>query len=72
MLKNNEYEIPREGIEFAVQLIKTNHNLKEFNWINNQMGSTENARYLVDAIINLPLINHVRLENCFGALPEGG
>ena len=64
----NEFKYPREGIEFAVELIKSSHNLKAFNWKDNQMGSTENGRYLVDAITNHPSINHVQLENCLAGI----
>jgi len=65
-LNNNEFTNPREGIEFAVQLIKDNTNISEFEFVNNQVSSAENAHCLVEAIISHPSLKHyVRLENCF-------
>jgi len=63
-LTNNDFTV-REGIKFVLKLIKANHNLREINWIENRIGSMEDAKYLARDIINHPSINNVRLENCF-------
>ena len=59
-LSNNAFVDIREGIEFAVQVIKTNPNMKYFFWDYNQLEST------VDAVISHPSIHRIRLENCLG------
>ena len=65
-LTNNEFTNVREGIEFAVKVIKANHNLQEFRWMHNQITNMEDAKYLTRAIINHPSIDNVCLDNCFG------
>jgi len=65
-LINNEFDNVREGIEFVAKLVEDNPNLEQFYWINNDIERMEDACYLVDAIINHPRVQHVRLENCFG------
>lgn len=56
----------REGIEFSMKCMDSNQQLNTFCWVSNPLVSTENARYLVEAIINHPSIDYVQLENCFG------
>jgi len=65
-LNNNSFTNPREGIEFAVQVIKDNNNMSNFEWMYNDFSSMTEAHYLADAIISRLSIDHVRLENCFG------
>jgi hypothetical protein len=66
LLDNTEFVNAREGIDFAIEVIQSNHNLKKFNWINNPITSMDDAQKLVEAIIRHPLIDSIRLENCLG------
>ena len=56
----------RKGIDFAVDIIGDNPKLERFYWLNNDIDRMEDARYLVDAIISHPRVQHIRLDNCFG------
>ena len=70
-LVRNEFVNVREGIDFAVKLVEDNPNLERFDWVDNEIESTEDARYLVNAITTHPHIDDVRLENCFGEDIDG-
>ena len=65
-LDNNEFVSAQEGIEFAIEIIRSNQKLKKFNWVNNPITSMDDANDLVEAIIPHPQIDCIRLENCFG------
>ena len=65
-LQNNSFANVREGIEFAVEVMKSNEMMKAFYWASNTINSMEDARYLVEAVNSHPTINKVRLVNCFG------
>ena len=65
-LVRNEFVNAREGIDFAVKLVEDNPNLEQFDWVNNEIETIEDACYLVDAVISHPHINKVCLDNCFG------
>jgi len=65
-LDNNEFLNIHEGTEFIVTCIQSNRQMTEFCLLNNQLGSAENARSVLDAIISHPSINYIRLENCLG------
>ena len=66
VLDGNDFVNTHDGIEFAVKLIGYNPKLEQFEWVNNQIESMEDARYLVDAIISHPGIVDIRIEHCFG------
>ena len=63
VLDNNDFEEDR-GIEFAVECMQSNLQMKAFHLTNNQIGSVENVHSVLDAVINHPTIDNVRLENC--------
>ena len=65
-LQNNSFANGREGIEFAVGVMKSNETMNGFYWTSNTINTMEDARYLVDSIISHPSIDKIRLENCFG------
>ena len=65
----NSFVNIREGIEFAVEVMKGNQTIQTLYWENNTINRMKDACYLVDSIINHPLIlKKIHLENCF----EGG
>ena len=64
-LNNNDFVYVSDGIKFAVEVIKNNPNMKQFFWDYNQLESIENARSVLDAVINHPSIERIRLESCF-------
>ena len=66
ILNNNDFVHISEGIEFAVEVIKSNPNMKNFSWDYNQLESIENAHLVLDAVINHPSIHRIRLESCLG------
>ena len=65
-LERNDFVNTREGIDFAVKLVKDNPKLEHFDWANNPIERMEDARYLVEAIISHPGIVGIRIENCLG------
>ena len=65
-VQDNEFVNPREGVDFAVEFIQSNQLLKRLRWANNPIDSMNDATHLVEAIIGHPLLDWVRLENCFG------
>ena len=65
-LDRNGFVNPREGIEFAIEIIQSNQKLKQFGWANNPIENMADANHLVEVIISHPLIKSIRLENCFG------
>ena len=65
-LQNNSFVNIREGIEFAVEVMKGNQTIQTFYWKNNTINSMEDACHLVDSVISHPSIDKIRLENCFG------
>ena len=67
----NDFVNTHDGIEFAVETVGYNPKLEQFEWVNNQIERMEDARYLVDAIISHPLINHIRLDSCFSEYING-
>lgn len=65
-LDNNEFVNAREGVDFAIETIQSNQ-IKKIQWVNGQkIESMDDVNHLVDAIISHPLIDNIRLENCFG------
>ena len=65
-LQNNSFVNIREGVEFVVEVMKSNDMMEVFCWTSNIINSMEDARYLVDAIISHPSIDMIRLDHCFG------
>jgi len=68
---NNNFVNISDGIKFAVEVIKNNPNMKQFCWDYNQLESIENVCLLLDAVINHPSIDCVRLEGCLGGNIDG-
>jgi len=66
VLNNNNFIDTNKGIEFAVEVIKSNPNMKNFFWDYNQLESTGNVHSLLDAVCNNPSIDRIRLESCLG------
>ena len=64
-LQNNSFENVREGIEFAVEVMKSNEMMKAFYWASTTINSMEDAHYLVDSIINHLSIKTICLGVCF-------
>ena len=65
-LGNNEFVNVREGIDFAVEIIKGNRQLKTFGWVVDRVNSMDDAQHLVGALIRHPSIDWISLKNCFG------
>jgi len=63
-LDNNDFVNVRDGIKFAVSVMESNPNMKEFYWNSNQLDSMENAHSVLDAVISHPSIDRICLENC--------
>ena len=63
---NNELDDNvREGIEFAVESIRSIQGLTEFNWSSNHISSERDAQYLVDSVISHPSIDAIQFTDCF-------
>ena len=64
-LQNNSFVNIRDGIEFAVEVLESNETIEVFYWTSNTINSMEDVQYLIDAIINHPSIDKIRLGDCF-------
>ena len=65
-LCNNEFANTSEGIEFAIKVIHSNQKMETLRWVNNPIENMGGANRLIEAITSHPVIDHIRLENCFG------
>jgi len=63
-LNNNEFDDTEQLVKFALEIIQSNRQIKDFWCSGNQLESMDNANRWVEAIISHPSINKVRLENC--------
>jgi len=63
-LYNNDFEDTHKGIEFVAECIKSNNELERFYLTSNQIDNMVYAHHLIEAIINNPSIDDIRLENC--------
>jgi len=70
-LDGNEFVNARDGIFFAVGFIKNNPRLEEFVWINNDLGSMDNANHLLGALCSLLSIRRIHLQNSCGENVNG-
>ena len=65
-LENNDFANVREGLEFAVDVIRGNQKMKKLSWVNNRLNNMEGAQLLIDAVSSHPSIDDIRLDGCFG------
>ena len=62
-LQNNSFVNGREGIGFAVEVMKSNRMMKGFHWYGNAINSMEDAQRLIEAIIRHPSLNRISLDS---------
>ena len=68
VLERNRFANNNQGARFTTECIKSNNELQHFEWVNNQISNVEDAKLLVDAIVNNPSVTKVSLDNCFGGI----
>ena len=66
LFERNGFANNNEGAKFITECIKQNNELDRFDWVNNHIDNTKDAMLFVDAIVNHPSIDSVRIESCLG------
>ena len=64
-LNRNDFSEDGSGVQFAINVMQNNWNLRDFRWTNNPISDIECAVELAETIIKHPSIVTVDLEGCW-------